>query len=402
MKNKINRRDFLTNSALVSAAMFMPGFLRATGSDTANFNGKRLIIVQLTGGNDGLNTIIPYSNDLYYSNRPDIGVKTADLIRLNDDLAFNPALDSLTDLWEQGSMSILNNVGYPNPNRSHFRSRDIWHSASDENKIINSGWIGRAFDSQCDDSHCALPHNAIEIDSSLSLILRGEKFSGLAMDKPLELAQGLNNPVIKAFSSLDINDTLTNHNFLYKELVDTYQSAEYIVSKSKIYSSKIIYPQTEFSKGLKVISELIISGSETKVYYHSLNGFDTHVAQNNFHPRQLKSLAEGLNALYIDLKQNNEWNNTLVVVYSEFGRRVKQNGARGTDHGTANNVFFFGGNLNKLGILNELPNLSDLQDGDLKHTVDFRSVYGTVLKKWLDINPSIVLGKEFLMLDFIA
>ncbi|GDX51841.1 hypothetical protein LBMAG27_08880 [Bacteroidota bacterium] len=402
MKNKISRRDFIGNTALVSAAMMMPGFLRATGNNLAAFNGKRLIIVQLTGGNDGLNTIIPYSNDLYYSNRPDIGIKPADLIRLNDDLAFNPALESLIDLWEQGSMSILNNVGYPNPNRSHFRSRDIWQSASDENQVINSGWIGRTFDSQCTDGHCTLPHNAIEIDSSLSLVLRGEKFNGLAMDKPNELAQGLNNPVIKTFSSLDINNISTNHNFLYKEMVDTFQSAEYVVSKSKIYSSKILYPQTEFSKGLKVVSELIVSGSETKVYYLSLNGFDTHVSQNAFHPKQLRILSQGINALYNDLKQNNEWNNTLVVVYSEFGRRVKQNGARGTDHGTANNVLLFGGNLNKLGIVNELPNLNDLQDGDLKHTIDFRSVYATVLKKWLEVNPSVILGREFPLLDFIV
>ncbi len=402
MKNNISRRDFLGNTALVSAAMMMPAFLRATGNNLTAFNGKRLIIVQLTGGNDGLNTIIPYSNDLYYSNRPDVGIKAGDLIRLNDDLGFNPAIESFSDLWEKGSMSILNNVGYPNPNRSHFRSRDIWHSASDENHIINSGWIGRTFDLQCIGSNCALPHQAIEIDSSLSLIMRGEKFNGLAMDKPMELAQGLKNPVIKTFSTLDINDVTSNQDFLYKELVDTYQSAEYVVSKSKIYSSKIIYPQTEFSKGLKVVSELIVSGSETKVYYLSLNGFDTHVAQQNVHAKQLRTLSEGLKSLYTDLKQNNEWNNTLVLVYSEFGRRVKQNGARGTDHGTANNVFLLGGNLNKLGILNELPNLKDLNNGDLKHSVDFRSVYATVLKKWLNVNPSIILGREFPMLDFIV
>ncbi|MEI7801097.1 MAG: DUF1501 domain-containing protein [Bacteroidota bacterium] len=402
MKNKISRRDFLANSALVSAAVMMPGFLRATGNNLSAFNGKRLIVVQLTGGNDGLNTVIPFSNDLYYSNRPDIGVKYDDIIRLNDDLGLNPALENFTDLWEQGSMSILNNVGYPNPNRSHFRSRDIWQSASDENKVINSGWIGRTFDAQCNSGECPLPHNAIEIDSSLSLILRGDKFNGLAMDKPSELAPGLKNPVIKTFSSLNLADTTTNHDFLYKELVATYQSADYVLSKSKIYTSGIVYPQTEFSKGLKNVAQLIVSGSETKVYYLSLPGFDTHVSQNNFQPKQLRTLADGLNSLFIDLKQNNEWNNTLVMVYSEFGRRVKQNGARGTDHGTANNVFLFGGSLNKLGILNELPNLSNLNDGDLKHTVDFRSVYATILNKWLNVNPVTVLQREFPLLDFIV
>ena len=401
MKYRVSRRDFLSASALASASLFMPSFLRAGSRSFSAFNGKRILLIQLTGGNDGLNTIIPYSNDLYYSNRPDIGVKADTLIRLNDDLAFNPSLDALTDLWEKGSMSILNNVGYPNPNRSHFRSRDIWQSASDESQVINTGWMARAIDTQCTDGHCVLPHNAIEIDSSLSLVLRGEKFNGLAMNKPQELVQGLHNPVIKAFGENTYNSAANNTDFLYREMVNTYHSADYIYSKSKIYSSKIIYPQTEFSKGLKTIGELIVSGSETGVYYISLPGFDSHVSQNNFHPRQLRILAEGMKALYTDLKQNNQWDNTLVVVYSEFGRRVKQNGARGTDHGTANNVFLFGGSLNKLGILNELPNLTDLQDGDLKHTVDFRSVYATVLQKWLGVNPVTVLGREFKVLDFI-
>lgn len=402
MKNKISRRDFLVNSALVSTAAMMPGFLRATGNNLSPFNGKRLIIVQLTGGNDGLNTVIPFSNDLYYSNRPDIAVKPGNIIRLNDDLGLNPALDSFTDLWEQGSMSILNNVGYPNPNRSHFRARDIWQSASDENIVMNSGWIARSFDEQCNSGQLVLPHNAIEIDTSLSLILRGEKFNGLAMDKPSELAPGLKNPVIKTFSDHDLTNITSNHDFLYKEVVDTYKSADYILNQSRIYSSGVAYPQSEFAKGLKVVSQLIVSGSETKVYYLSLAGFDTHVAQNNLHPRHLRTLAEGLNALYVDLKQNNQWNNTLVLVYSEFGRRVKQNGGKGTDHGTANNVFLFGGNLNKLGILNELPNLNDLEDGDLKHTIDFRSVYATILKKWLNVNPVTVLQHEFPLLDFIV
>lgn len=402
MSKKISRRDFVQYSGLISASMMIPGFLKVSGKSLSDFNGKKLVIIQLTGGNDGLNTIIPYSNDLYYSNRPDIGVKKGDLIILNDDLAFNPALESFTDLWEKGSMSILNSVGYPNPNRSHFRSRDIWHSASDENITLTTGWVARAFDSKCPDGNCALPHHAIEIDSSLSLVFRGEKFNGLAMDKPSELGAGLHNPVIESFSALNESKVISNHDFLYKEMVDTYHSADYVISKSKVYNTTVTYPTSEFSRRLKTIAQLINGGSETKVYYASLPGFDTHVQQNAFHPKQLRMLSEGLNAFYQDLKLGNEWNNTLVMVYSEFGRRLKQNGARGTDHGTGNNVLFFGGSLNKLGILNQPANLADLEDGDIKHTVDFRSVYATLLKKWLNIEPSVILGRELPILDYLV
>jgi uncharacterized protein (DUF1501 family) len=400
---KDTRRNFLKKSALLSASLLVPDFLRAFGSlaNPTQFNGKRLVIIQLSGGNDGLNCVVPYRNDIYHKLRPGIGLTEKQLVNLTDEVALNIDLTELADLYNAGSLSIINNVGYPNPNRSHFRSTDIWQSASDENQYWNTGWVGRYLDSMCTDA-CAKPHTAIELDDTLSLALRGEKTKGLAFHDPKVLYLSAQNEIIQKIAQSPFEDDHESvADFLHKSLRDTTQSADYIYAQSKIYKSQVTYPVSDFARRMKSIAELICSGAETQVYYLSLPGFDTHAAQLGMHSRVLKTYSQTIKAFCEDLKKNNLFDDTVIMTFSEFGRRVKQNASKGTDHGTANNVYIINGKLNKPGIYNEMPNLTDLDEGDLKYNIDFRQVYATILQKSLNKSESSILGRDFQTLDFL-
>ena len=398
-----SRRTFIKQSALATAGtMLLPNFLKAfeLHPNVIRESGKILVVIQLSGGNDGLNTIIPYTNDLYYQHRPQLALSKEKVLRASDSLGFHPALTKLNSLYDQGYLSVINNVGYPNPDRSHFRSMDIWHTASDSTEYLNTGWVGRYLDSSCKDCHVA--HQAIEIDDTLSLALKGESIKGLAVKNPKKLYQILHNEFFQRVSKNTQQDSAdpTLH-YLYKTLAETTSSADYIYDKSKVYQSTVTYPNNEFGGQLKTVAELINSGIETKVYYVSLSGFDTHVRQQAIHERLLTIYSESVHAFISDLEKNNRFQDVMVMTFSEFGRRVSQNASGGTDHGTANNLFIMNKNLKKKGFMNETPDLSKLDDGDLIHQIDFRSVYATVLNKWLNTNDTQVLKNKFELLDFV-
>jgi len=397
--SKVTRRDFFKFSALASASMMIPNFIRPLQAKeimekfTAS-GAKKLVIVQLSGGNDGLNTVIPFKNDIYYSSRNSIAIKESDVLKISDELGFNPAMTKFKALYEQGNLSIINNVGYPNPDRSHFRSMDIWQSASDSNKYVSSGWLGRYLDSECPD--CKNPYNAIEVNDTLSLALKGEKYNGIAVENPERFFMSTSE---KYFA--DVADANKNHHddenvsYLYKTIVEATSSAEYVYKTSKIYKSKVEYPKGNFSNNLKTIAELIISGIDTQVFYVSLGGFDTHINQNGKQENLLGELSEGLYSFTEDLKMNGQLDDTFIMTFSEFGRRVKQNASGGTDHGTANNVFVINGKLKHPGFYNHAPDLTNLDNGDLKYEIDFRNIYSEILSKWLNVNDKKILGGSF-------
>ncbi len=404
-----NRRQFLKNSALVTSSLLVPSFLTNLSCapiSRKNSNGKILVVVQLSGGNDGLNTIIPFRNDIYYNSRPKIAIHKQDTARISDDLGLHPALIPLRSIYEQGWMSIINSVGYPNPNRSHFRSMEIWQTASDASKYLSTGWLGRYLDAQCDKQGCGAIHNGIEVDGTLSLAMKGERQKALAVNQPRQLYKAVNHSFFK-----DIVHTANHHHdlhhdndplsYLYKTVVETISSAEYVHDKAKIYRSNEAYPKNKFGKHLKTIAELIVADIETSVFYVSLGGFDTHVNQINQQARLLNIYATAMKAFLQDLKYNNRLSDVLVMTFSEFGRRVAQNASNGTDHGTANNVFLMGENLKKAGFYNQAPDLSNLDNGELKYEIDFRSIYATVLKRWLKTSPSAILGKKFPLLNMV-
>ena len=402
-KNKIvmDRRKFLKSSVVASGMTLVPSFLKGmemlNPTDLSRY--KNVIIIQLSGGNDGLNTIIPFENDIYHNMRPSIRKVKEDTIKIQDDLGFNNKLKEIAQLYDQGEVCLINNVGYPNPNRSHFRSSDIWNTACDSAEYLNSGWIGRYLDSNCQN-----PYQAIEVDKGLSLALKGEKMNGIAVDNPYLLFKNTREPFFKNIVSNTQAELLNedNQGYLYKTMLETYSSASYIQKTSKIYETKMPYPGSSFAKNLKTIADFIVSGLDTRVYYSSLGGFDSHVNQLASQDRLLKTYSEGIGALVADLKQNDKFKDTLILTFSEFGRRVKQNASKGTDHGTANNVFIIGGDLKKPGVYNEAPNLLKLDtNGDLIHTIDFRSVYATILNKWLSVDDVSILNGDFGDLNFV-
>jgi len=399
----MDRRHFLKNTALASGALMVPAFLKpfeALGKSELRGH-KNLVIIQLSGGNDGLNTIVPHGNDIYYQKRSTIAINKNDIVKLNDMQGFNPSLSALKEIYDQGWMSIINSVGYPNPDRSHFRSMDIWQTGSESNQFLTTGWIGRYLDSNC--QTCSKPYTAIEVDDTLSLAMKGAKMKGIAVQDPGKLYQTTREPFFKDLVHEHSADNLSEDNlgYLYKTMIETYSSAEYIQNTSKTYTVNSEYPATQLGNQLKTVSKFINSGLQTRIYYVSLSGFDTHVRQQDQQARQLKIYGDAVAAFIKDLKQSGKLDDTLVMTFSEFGRRVEQNASNGTDHGTANNILIYGGKLKKAGFYNEAPDLSQLDNGDLKYQVDFRDVYATLLDKWLDVNNGQILTKRFAGLNFV-
>lgn len=395
----MNRRSFIRRSALASTTLLVPRFLNSLAASPLEQREKILVVVQLSGGNDALNTIVPFRNDEYYRLRPQIGIAKTDLLSITDDAALNPALKGMERLYKEGQLAILNHVGYPDPDRSHFRSMDIWQTGSASSEYLPTGWIGRYLDA----GNLVKPYAAIEADDTLSLALKGNKLNGLAVKNPerlfRNLAEGYYADIAESYSKNGHHHKQAD--YLYKTLTETISSADYICKTSHIYKSTETYPNSEFSKNLKTIAELIISGSETRVYYVSLTGFDTHVQQGSRQEQALKVLDEGIKAFTDDLAKNKRFDDVLIMGFSEFGRRVKQNASGGTDHGKAGSVFLIGNALKKKGLLNGLPDLTDLDDGDIKYHLDFRNIYATLLKKWMQTDPSLVMNFQPEMLDFI-
>lgn len=393
------RKEFLQIGSLATASMMMPKFLKAFDKGTLVPPGNKvLVVLQFSGGNDGLNTVIPVRNDIYYKSRPKLGIEKDKALSLTDEVGINPALQVFKGFFDEGNLGIINSVGYPNPDRSHFRSMDIWQSGSDSDKYIYTGWLGRYLDAQC--SGCSKPTQALEVDDILSLALKGENNKGLAVKDPKRLYNTSHEKYFKDINASHEKGEETV-DYLYKTLSETLSSADYIFKQSKLHPTSTTYPATELGKNLKTISSLILSDINTKVYYVSLGSFDTHVNQENQQKRLFTQLNDAMSVFVKDLKDNNRFQDVMVMTFSEFGRRVSQNASGGTDHGTANNMFFISGGLKEKGLLNAMPDLNDLNNGDLKHTVDFKNVYATVLNKWLGADDKDILGKQYDFMNFI-
>ncbi len=398
----LKRKEFLRLGSLASGSLFIPKFLKAFETQTRIATGNKVVvIIQLSGGNDGLNTVIPVRNDLYYKNRPSLSITKDAAAKLTDEVSLHPALTAFQQLYDSGNLAILNNVGYPNPDRSHFRSMDIWHSASDSNEYWSTGWIGRYLDAQC--KGCDKPTQALEVDDVLSLAMKGKVTNAIAVNDPRRLFGNTSEKYFKKLSAAHKHSYEEEKpvDYLYKTLAQTISSADYIFNQSRLHASQTTYPDTQLGKGLKTIASLIFSEINTKVYYISLGSFDTHVNQQAQQARLFTQLNDAVKSFTDDLKKNGRLEDVLLFTFSEFGRRVAQNASNGTDHGTANSMFLISGALKKKGILNEMPDLADLNEGDLKFKIDFKNVYSTVLNNWLKANADDILGKHYSALDFI-
>ncbi len=397
----IRRKEFIQVGSLATASLMVPKFLKAFEGGTMVPQGNKVVVIlQLSGGNDGLNTVIPVRNDLYYKARPRLGIERTKALSLTDEAGLHPALTGFRELYDDGSLSVLNNVGYPNPDRSHFRSMDIWHTASQSSEYWTTGWLGRYLDAQC--HGCDKPTQAIELDDVLSLSLKGENLKGIAVKDPRRLYGTANEKFFR--------EVMKNHkdekgeqpvDYLYKTMAETLSSADYIFKQSRMHPTNAIYPSTGLGNSLKTIASLIYSDINTKVYYVSLGSFDTHINQDGQQQRLFTEMNDAVKAFVKDLKANNRFDDVLFFTFSEFGRRVAQNASNGTDHGTANNMFFISGGLKQKGLINEMPDLAALDDGDLKYKVDFKNAYATVLNKWLKADDKAILTQQYDHLSFI-
>lgn len=397
----IRRKEFLQVGSMATASLFVPKFLKALEQPGWVPSGNKIVVIlQLSGGNDGLNTVIPVRNDIYYKSRPVLGIARDKALSITDDVSLHPALTHFKSLYDQGQLAILNNVGYPNPDRSHFRSMDIWHTASRSDQYWQSGWLGRYLDAQCCGTEALT--RAIELDDVLSLSMKGDRVKGMAFKDPRRLYGTANEQFFRALNAGPAPEHAEAPvDYLYKTLAETMSSADHIFKQSRLRPSRSIYPNTELGKSFQTIASLAFSDIQTQVYYVSLGSFDTHVRQQPQQERLFKEMNEAVQAFTDDLKKQGRFNDLLLFTFSEFGRRVNQNASGGTDHGTANNMFLIGGGLKRAGLLNELPDLTDLNEGDLKHKVDFQRVYATVLRNWLAADDRAILGGSYKPLDFV-
>jgi uncharacterized protein (DUF1501 family) len=367
----MNRRNFLTLTGTFTAgSLVLPEFLHAIGKQSSLVIGEQcLVYIQLNGGNDGLNTYIPFDNPLYYDLRTKIALSKNDVIGKNNGMAFHPALKNFVNMQQNGDLSVLQNVGYPEPVRSHFRSQEIWQTATDSNQYSNIGWLGKYLDLQCNDHE---PTAGINIDSIDNLALKGEEPNSITVKDPNRF---------KIRNDKEESVTLSDNpqlDFVRKIANSVTEGSEEIQKALAKSTAETSYPKTNLGKNLEWIARLVKGNLNSKVYYTSQNGYDTHDNQLNIHNRNLTELNDAVASFYSDLKNAKLLQNVTLVIFSEFGRRVKDNGS-GTDHGTAAPMFVIGGS-NKGKVFGHNPNLSDLDNGDLKHEIDFRSVYASLLQ----------------------
>jgi uncharacterized protein (DUF1501 family) len=373
----MNRRNFLTlTGTFTGGVLLLPDFLYSFGTQKNLVIGEQcLVFIQLNGGNDGLNTFIPYENPLYYDLRPKIALSKEDVIGKNNGMAFHPALKNFADIQQNGDLSVIQNVGYPEPNRSHFRSQEIWQTASASNEYKTEGWLGRYLDLQCNEHE---PTAGINIDTIDNLALKGLEPNSITVKDP-------NRFKIKNISEDEVKLSENPQLDFVRKIASSVTEGSEEIQKALAKSiSENSYPKTALAKNLEWIARLIKGNLNSKVYYSSLGGFDTHDNQLAIHNNKLTDLNDAVFAFYKDLKEASLLQNVTLVIFSEFGRRAKDNG-RGTDHGTAAPMFVIGGQ-NKGKIIGNNPNLEDLENGDLKHEVDFRSVYASLLKQKLDFD----------------
>jgi uncharacterized protein (DUF1501 family) len=376
----MNRRQFLSiTGTFTGGSLLLPDFLYSFGSQNNLIVGEQcLVFVQLNGGNDGLNTFIPFEDALYYDLRPKISISKTEVISSTKGMAFHPSLQGFAAMQQSGDLSVIQNVGYPEPIRSHFRSQEIWQTAPTHQEYLNEGWLGRFLDLQCKDHQ---PTAGINIDSIDNLALKGDEPNSITVKDPNRFRT---DHALEPSLPLSDNPQLDFVRKIANSVTEGSDEIQKAIAKAS--PSDIVYPKTGLAKNLEWISKLIKGNLNSKVYYTSLGGFDTHDNQLSIHKNKLSELNDALFSFYQDLKRSQQLQNVTIVVFSEFGRRVKDNG-KGTDHGTAAPMFVIGGN-NRGKIIGNNPNLTNLDQGDLKHEIDFRSVYAALLENKMNFDPT--------------
>jgi uncharacterized protein (DUF1501 family) len=405
------RREFLRaagGATVVSLSGVAPAFLvRASASQLAAKKGETiLVVVQLSGGNDGLNTVVPYADDAYHKNRFTLRIAKDAVHKLDDYLGLHPAMKGMAELYQQKKLAIVQGVGYPNPNRSHFESMDIWHTARQKQDRRAVGWLGRYLDES------AAARRGTDV-AALHLGSERQPLALAALDVQVPSVRSLDRFRLQDGGDAELRKTVETlagvKRAARSELLDFIQAnaTAAIASSKRIsealgrYKTSVAYPSTGLAQSLKSVAQLIDAGLSTRVYYVALDGFDTHSEQKDAHAGLVGELSGALAAFMSDLAEHGHSNRVLVASFSEFGRRVRENASRGTDHGAAAPMFLAGGRV-KPGVIGKHPSLTDLDDGDLKHHTDFRQVYAAILRDWLGWKTETILDGKYEPLPIIA
>jgi uncharacterized protein (DUF1501 family) len=415
----LTRRSFLKQGAsLVAAGWAVPSFIAETARQldwggleprVAHAAGpKVLILIQLAGGNDGVNTVIPYANPAYAAARPGLAISPSQVLQIDGAVGLHPSLTRLRARYTQQQVAIVQGVSYPNPNRSHFRGTDIWESAVPD-RLEAKGWVGRYLESCA----CQRPDylEAMTVGSSqgagafwteMALVPAVASISSFRYTSANSGNTTLRNAEIAALrSALNQAEGTAEGEFLRQSMNLALDDADILASAASSYTPVGTYPNNTFGNSMKLIAQLIAANVGTSIFYVSLGGFDTHSDQLTAHANLFTTLDQSIDALMIDLERVGRLDDVAMMTFSEFGRRLAQNGSSGTDHGVAAPMFVIGGGVSG-GLYGEYPSLTDLSSGDLKMKVDFRQVYATVLDDWLGMSPTNVLGGSYAQLPLFA
>lgn len=397
------RRQFLTatlqRTSVVALGGLAPGFL-LRAAESSRRGERILVVVQLTGGNDGLNTVVPFTQEEYYKHRPKLAVAKSDALKIDDSLGLHPSLRGCAKLLEAGQLAIVQGVGYPDPNRSHFESMDIWHTCQRKTDRRSEGWLGRYADSlkgsDVPAMHVgggkqplALAAQHVRVPSVASL----EQFR-------LELVGTESTSTVQKLAGSPRQGSDDLLGFLQTNTSTAIDVSERLTTATKAPAPRTPYPESDLARKLRLAAQLIASDFPARIYYVELDGFDTHSQQGAAHAGLLKQLGDALEAFQADVAEQGNKDRVLSMVFSEFGRRVAENASEGTDHGAAAPMFLAGSTV-KAGLHGKHPSLSDLDDGDLKHHTDFRQVYATVLDRWLSASSEDLLLGRFAPLDLL-
>ena len=408
-----SRREFLGRSSLLGFGATVPGFLGRTAGAAlplgkAGAKDTVLVVVQLTGGNDGLNTVVPFKDADYYKLRPTLAIPKDQVKQIGADVGLHPAMDATARLLnDQSAVCIVQGVGYPNPSQSHFRSMDIWHAASTAESLTD-GWVGRALKEKPvpafhlaggnEASPLALAGAPARVPSVTSL--EDFQLKTAAASGADKLAQkGVITDAAKTPASPGSPNGLLD--FVARTQMTTYASSDKLAAVGKAYSPKVPYPEGAFAGRLKLAAQLIDAGVGARVFYVSLDGFDTHAGQGGVegaHANLLRQVSDGVSAFYRDLAERGHGDRVCVMTFSEFGRRGYENGSKGTDHGSGAPMFLVGGRV-RAGVTGTHPSLTKMEEGNLIHSTDFRRVYAAVLDRWLGVDSKAVLGAGYEPLD---
>lgn len=403
MNDLLSRRDVLRGGSLIAVGLVAPPWLSTIAkADVLRIakGGKAtrdtvLVVCQLNGGNDGLNTVIPYAQKRYYELRPGLGIPADKVLKLDEQMGLHPSLTGLHELYKSGKVAIIQNVGYPQPNRSHFRSMEIWQSASPDNKMKH-GWLGRYLDEEFD-AGITNPVMALGLSNDQPMALQATKASVPCFASLADVQNMIGDPDMeKMLREIQGKDAAQGSATRAVQQASKAALDSLSILKKQLggYAPKQKYPDGEFGNGFKQIAQIIATSPATRVVYFSAGGFDTHAKQSDTHDKLLKGFGDAVQAFQAEMESVGRADKVMVLAFSEFGRRAQENASMGTDHGAAAPMFVIGKNV-KGGLHGPKPDLQNLVDGDVAFTQDFRGVYAASLDKWMGGDSELVLGQKF-------